>query len=623
VASWLGVSLLVAALPGCNRPAAEEPGSSADAKTADPTAAKPESSATAAGADSKAATSVVAIEAPSTEPAPSYPSDLMALLDLIPTDEETYVAIRDPSRLVTAMTAMSGIPTEGLVALLQALGFSETSSALMADAIVGISSVLEGSAVELERGVLVLPQMGEGAVVYAASKPDALIEGLARASKTEPAMKCGAVSGAPGYVSCGAAEDDPSFAAGKQAAERSKVVAAGLVGLNLDRAYVAGRVRLNRGTVLSMSIEPSGDQAVVSITLPPQIMGARQLGPRPPGMLSMMKPGDGFLWGSLSDEGLKRVTRKVPPVAAGPVGSLVGEFVLGTVGDPPGALFALGIDDPAPLRSTMKLLEGQLASLPRKLDDGSKLTVEARKLEVDGGTLDTIFGSLEGNKALAPLAEMGLDPSGYLFVSDSFAAAYVGSNEDTVKALAADKGTGPTDEQLAMLPPAARADLADNRVSILAHVPLDGLSTDAFRAQAKDVSGQFSASGVDRGQLLEGVLATVAPLSSMTMWVRHEGKATALRVAVSPFGSPGTTEGDKATRAVSEFLSGGDASDVFGVLATEFADSERASSYQIRAGQQPKRAMSSTVMVLIMAATLGYGVLAPSEGPPALRAAGK
>jgi hypothetical protein len=603
----LSLSMLVGSVPACNG------GDKADSPPTSETKAV-DTKSKADGAKTPPSTGLEAtIEPPPQADLPTFPGAFDPLLNLVPKGDRTFVAIRDPKRAIAALRLLTAVQGDGLVTLLQGFGLDETQAKLAADTLIGITGVLDGTPIQLDEGIVVLPEQGSGALVYASTEPDALPKAVGAALKTE--TKCGPLEA--GFVVCGEGDTAPSFAPAKAAEKRKKEVASGLVGLSLDRALIAGRVKLPTGEVVSMSVEPYAGQAVFNFTLPPQVAGARQLGPRDPALLGLFDVGSAFAWGNVGEQGLARMTKRVPPLAAGAMASLSGEFVFGTAGATPGFLAALGVKDPGPLRSTLALLQGQVNDLPETLPDGTKVMVESRELKLESGPLATIYGSVEQNEALQPLRNAGMRPDAYLFVADRFAGAHLGGTEDAIKALATDTDVGPPKELLDSLPEAAVADLAATKVSFLAHLPLDGISTDAFREQIDAVvTSVGKGSAVDAKVLLDGLVRALAPLSSITIWVRHEGPSMTLRIAVQPFGSMATEEGKEASAAVSEFLAGKSAQDVFGALASAHGESKRFSSYEIRAGKQPVKANNSIFMVLVIAGALAWGMLMPSEPAP-------
>jgi hypothetical protein len=251
------------------------------------------------------------------------------------------------------------------------------------------------------------------------------------------------------------------------------------------------------------------------------------------------------------------------------------------------------------------------------LPDGSKVTVEVEELDAGGTKIKAIAGKIENNKVLAGIENLGLASQARLFVADEFAGIHWGGDKATVERLVATKVKAPPAEMFGDLPPLAVADLAGNHVSTVLHVPLDALASDAFVEQASAVAGVFRDQGSESAnEVVSGILRALASLSSVTVWVRHEGPAMTLRVAVQPFASTTTEEGKAAAAAVGEFLSGKSAAEVFGSLADAHAGSSRASSYGIRAGREPVKARNGAFMAVVLTATVLFGLLAPKRRAP-------
>ncbi len=552
-----------------------------------------------------AETAPTAIEPPPVEAAPTYAMGLDPLLDLVPAGQRDFVIVRDPRGLVDTLGAVLALQAAGLEHVapkMPDLRPDELASAIRV--MKGISTLFDGTSIDLDKGMLVLSQEGErAAVVYAAREPDALPTRVAALTGEKVEASCTTFEAAPGYVGCtDGGGPPPTLEPGKASAELRADLSRTFPNFDLERANVVARIGDGEGGV-AFTLESVGAEIVLNVAVPRAADVTAVLGPGTPDLLALVPAGGSFVWVHASEQGRAALAASTPAMMAGVPPSLSGQALFGMLTKPRAMALVAGLKDPAPLTGLLSLAQMQLDGVPKTLPDGTTLEVQMKDLEEGGSKIKALRATFGGTPAIEQMKAVGFAPEAHAFVGPSLAGLTIGADEAAIRALAARTLGGPGEALLQRLPTALVRDLAASRVSGMMHLPLDGISTQAFAKVMEAVGSNMPPGpvGLDPTIAARAIMTTLGPLSSLTVWLRHDEQAVTARIAVQLIGDPATDEGRDALAAATALVEGKDSEGSFAALVEKYAGSSRASSYRIRAGQEPDAAIGGAFMVGVAA----------------------
>jgi hypothetical protein len=357
-------------------------------------------------------------------------------------------------------------------------------------------------------------------------------------------------------------------------------------------------------TTIAVETAPGEIELHIGQPIFAQLDGKLAAGPAP--ALGLVSPASSFAWARVSPELIAKASKDTAAPLSGAVGTATGEVLVAWI-EKTGAVVLAGVNDPAPITGLFPLLGLVKDQIPKKLPDGTGLTVEVRDADHgDGKTHPTLVAKLDPSAELGKnLTAMGLAPEAVAFAAGGYAALVLGGGEAAIPGIARYTGTSATAETNAALPVGLQRALADKRVLAILHVTLDGLQSAAVRQSLGDLAKIQPPEGVDAAKVIDVALDVLAPLSSVSLWLTHDGTAHAMHLAVRSFDDPASEEGKDARAAMLAVGSDTkDAATAYGELAARWPSSPRKSSYEARAGTGASvgNAASSAFLIGIAAA---------------------
>lgn len=535
-----------------------------------------------------------------TLPPVAYAVGLDPLLDLVPAGSAQFGVVRDPEALLSLSHPFA---ISVMQVLAEELDREEMTGALARYA--EFRTALVAPELQLQKGIAVVEVGGAPVLIYAASTPTALTSIVAKLSGEADDSHCAAIGEAPGYVACAQSEATLSaYAPGKKAAELRKEAAAGLPGVDLERANVLALVS---GSHLPIAIETPPGLLQASFGLPPPASeSAKSFAPAKAPALGLAASTPAFLWLNLSVDTVKeRYAAGAPPFAANLLDTLTGEVFLGSIDSPPGLAMLAGVRDPAPIAGLMGLASAQLDQIPKELPDGSKLEVALESIDLDGVKTQALHATLTPSASSGTFYRaLGLKTEAWAFAAGKYAGAVFGVDKAGLDTLVARTLTGPNAEAIAAVPPALGRALLDGSVSFAIHMPFDGLATMSKEDLAGLSGAQPALEGapLDPAQMMRALPKLSAPLSSISQWTSvHEDQVVGT-LALSVFGDARSPDGKAALEVLDRILEGKDAPPLYAALAAAHGSSPRGRIYKARTGELGSDTLVSVALVGVMAA---------------------
>ncbi len=516
------------------------------------------------------------------EPVVEYAAALEPLLDLVPGENDYYIALRDPAALLRLFDAFAG--TAAPAVLKRFAGATEVDEALVIlEEISKLRDALIEAKVDMDKGVLFLEE--SGALVYgtASADPSALKMALKAVGvkDTDLPPTCVAPAAMPGFAACG--DDEAVLKAlspGKHGASFVVAFQDSLTGFDVEHGNALFRLKGPKGPVLgAVSTPPGRMHVVVSLADVGEELG-KYLVAAKPDALGMLTPGAAFIWAKVS---LAAFAEQIA-AAPGPVGNvtktLTGEMLVGGVKGTAGAML-VGVNDPFPASGLVSLAALQADMLTAQLPPGS--TVKVEPIEVGGSTTQALHVKFAIDEAGQKMVEaLKLEPSAYGFSAGKYAGAVIGASEDAVKTVASYEPTAPAMEGV---PGNLAAALRSGETAVAFYLPFDALQASEVRetlqaAVASAPGGEFA-----DPKIISAAYDAVSPLSSVAIWLTHPEQARVLHVSVESFADATTPEGKEALAALGKVIAGADSAQTYAALAAAYPSSPRALRYQVRAGQ--------------------------------------
>lgn len=544
-----------------------------------------------------------------------YPIALETLLDIVPNPDAQFMVVRDPSALLDLAHVFVG---EHLRALPLEFGASPERAELFAAVLSTAASVgkeLARSSIDLDKGIVVLDE--QETIIYGAANPNALVDVLRALGvpDTELPKHCVALPKVPGYVGCG--DDEATLLGitpGKHSAQLLKDLGATLPGYTLERANVLARLRTGEGTSMTFAATSAAGELQLSLGLgatAPEL--ATYFDPGPARALAVLDPSTAFVWVNLAEGTLREQFSVLPSLVAPLTASINGELFFGGLGGG-GIGVLLGLDDTSAISGLLSLVSLQLGKLPKQLPDGTKVDFSVQKVKAGPSWINALQAKLSASAVAEGFSNMGLEPTVLAFATGGYAAVTIGATDETVAAIHDPKTRTASAPRL---PAAMSRSMADGTAFMAMHLPLDTFQSPNIAEYLKNAMAgmpgdTFRSTGGVAGSAL---LAAIAPLSSVSLWMTHSAKERVLHLSVQTFGD--ASEAGKAATAALESIDGGaDAKSTYDTLAKTFPKSRQADSSRTRSGAQGTEGAAITSAFV-------FGVAAALTIPAATKFANK
>lgn len=540
----------------------------------------------------------------------SYQRSLAEQLDLVPADAPGYVVVRDLRPLVDQARqieqVMAGPLTRAIPALAR-MGGGDGEARLaqvagMREIVRLILAGLEGSGIDLSKGVVIGDPEGEPVVAFAAGDLERLgaLASVVGDEAVEFVKGCGTLADMEGWVVCslagpeGLARYQPGMAGEAEAAAFAKRLA----GVELDRVNVA----LSLGKAPAVPGQPAAgfdaalrtDPGLWELSVPmPMPEGAPLLTTSGGQALRGLVPGTSFVWVHVDPAGLDEGT----PGMGAMVGQLLtGELFLGAADDPAGLVVQAGVGDASEAAKGIQRMAQMLPPSPYEPPELPGVVVELDRASIglDGKLVPSLGFQLTGQGAEQWKATLGVDTRARLWAYGDYMTLAAGEVQELPVALGRLRGEGPSPEAVASLPPTLARSLLAGEVGVAMHMVLDHWQAPPSEAE---LAAMFAGLPAERRPDPEGITAlfeALAPWSSLDLWLRRpEGQDQwFIQLSLVPFGAPGDgvseAEVEAAGAAVDAVLAGEGGADAYAKLLERFPDSPRAVAYRARLGQAPE-----------------------------------
>lgn len=535
----------------------------------------------------------------------AYPIGLDPLLDLVPAGAQQFGIVRDPEAML-ALAHPFAISIMGVLADAMPEADDRAEIAAASTKYAELRTALAGPELQLAKGMAIVEVGGDPVLVYAATTPTALTSIVAKTAGETDDSKCAAVAEAPGYVACAkSATTLAAYVPGKKAADLRANAAAGLPGVDLERANVLGIVSSDH---VPFAIETPPGLFQLALGVPSAALEAQALlVPAPAPALELLGPDPAFLWMNVSADAVKAQAGGAPAFVTNLIGTFTGELLIGSLAQPRGVAVLAGVRDPAPVVGLFSLASLQLEAIPKELPDGSKVAFTLESIELDGAKTQALHGVLTPSaQASALYGALGIKTEGWAFAAGKYAGAVFGWEQSSLETIAKHDAPGPSSETLAALPAALGRALIDGHAAMAMHVPVDGLATvdadELLALSGAEAMPPGADPSMDPAQMTRHMTRMTAPLSSFTQWVTIRDGIIVGNVAISVFGDARSEDGKAALDTLEQILAGKDAGPLYAALAKAHGSSPRGPSYSARTGELGSSALVSAALIGVLAA---------------------
>jgi hypothetical protein len=525
--------------------------------------------------------------------AASYARSLEAQLDLVPPDADAYLVIRDLRPLIAQARRVEQVmagPLARAIPALAELGGGSGEARLeqlgRARELLGLLLAgLEGSGVELDKGLVAVQGSGDPVIVFAVEDLQRLAA-LASVAGLGPelASRCGALEQQPGWYACSLGDSLPAASANyrpaKQGAALAKRLADRLGGVELDRINVAVSLADPGG---SFDAVLRTDPGLWELSLPIPAMAGQDLlrvGPAP-GLRGLV-PGTSFAWARLDPSVLARDQLK-PEL-------LTGELWMGVIDQPDGIVAQAGITDAQQFAEQIASLAAQLPDQPVELER-VRIEFDRASINLDGAMVPTIGATLTGEGATSWAHTLGVSPRGRLWAQADYASLAIGEVQAIPSALARLEGSGPSPAAVAGLPPTLARSLLAGEVGLIMHVVLDHWQAPPSEAGLASLLAELAPGLHPDASGITALFQALAPWSTCALWVRAHRQQWIANLSLVPFavatGEIGDAEAKAAGEVLDAVLAGGDGQIGYRRLLAKHPDSPLAYAYQARLGDAP------------------------------------
>src|SRR5690606_33628342 len=450
---------------------------------------------------------------------------------------------------------------------------------------------LEGSGVELDKGLVVVQGEGEPLILFAAADLQRLgaLASLAGAS-VDLASSCGELGEQPGWFACslGGAEPLASYRPAKQGAALARRLGDRLGGVELERVNVAISLAETGG---SLDAVLRTDPALWELSMPVPLPAGQNLlavGSAP--ALRALVPGTSFAWGRIDASALAG-----DQAPAGPVKPelLTGEFWFGVTDDPDGLVAQAGITDASEVAKSVQALAALLPSDPNDLIapeqlGGVRVDLDRASIDLDGKLVPSIGLTLTGDEAQGWAEALGVSPRARLWAYGEYASVAVGEVQAIPAALGRLDGSGPPPAAIAALPPTLARSLLAGEVALVVHLVLDHWQAPPSEAELASLLAGVAPELRPDASGITALFQALAPWSSCDLWLRAHGQQWIANLSLVPFavatGEVGHDEARAAAAVLDAVLAGGDGQAGYLELLAAHPRSPLAYAYRARAG---------------------------------------
>ena len=548
--------------------------------------------------------------------------DLM--LKMVPSDKAEFVIARDPTVFADYMEQgvkfMDG-PIEKLTggeagnpAMMAELGDLVEAYREVSKFHDKVAPAIDSSGLLPKEGMAWIEENNAEYVVFNGGDPTALqkfVEAI-EPGKGENFSHCKAIDGLEGWNVCSKKEGDLG---GYKPADDPKPLRDKLTGrvpgIELDDANIIVQMAPD-GKPIDAAVTTIPGSIHVAVAMPEggkevdELSKALSVGEAK--TLANVAPGAGFIWGhvepKLLEEALKGMGSDAPPPAKDFVGSMTGDFVFAGTVDPGGVVLQAGVSDASKFAGVLTLAEMMSSEVPKELPElgNAKLTFEKLAIEGGGNKADALHVGVTGiNEADILKSYTGLHMDAWAFASGDVFTLALGPNTEGVGKLLETKGTGPSEELLAALPPELADGLKKKEVSFAMHMPMDFLQGkqmhDLVASALKEVPDA-------KPEQVLSLLSLASPLSNASMWMAQPDGKMVFHASVHGIGNTETEEGKVALEAAHKVVDGAEPEAEFGPIATKFAASPMAYAYKARAGSEGPGYMIGSGVGAVAAAAL-------------------
>jgi len=511
-----------------------------------------------------------------------YAAALDPLLDLVPAQDDSFIAVRDAGAALELFDAFVGVATPPV--LKRFSGDPDTAQVrAVLEQIAGLRDALVGAKVDLGKGMLFLED--DGVLIYgtASDDPSAIKVVLEAMGSGELPEHCVAPTSMPGYAACG--DDEAVLAAlqpGKHGATLRASFEGALEGFTLDDGNALFRLDAPTGPVYGAIATPPGRMhVVVGLRDVAKELGKYVAGGEPKALGLLGRDG-AFIWANVNLAGFEEQLSQVPAPMQNVADTLTGEVFVGGTEGSPGAML-VGVNDPFPASGLVSIASMQMDALRAQLPEGS--TIEVEPIDVGGASIPALHLQWALPDAdIATMKALGMQPEGWAFSAGKYAGGVFGGSSSAVTSVA---GYEPAVPSLDELPTNLAAALRSGDVGFALHLPFDALQQPRVRkeAQAALASGGGGINPSIDPKFLLAAYDIASPLSSHSMWLASPADARVLHVSFEAFGDASTDEGRAALEAVGKVAAGGSAEAIYGALADAYPSSPRSHRYALRAGR--------------------------------------
>lgn len=542
--------------------------------------------------------------------AASYVRTLEAQLDLVPPDADAYLVVRDLRPLIAQARrieqVLAGPLARAIPALARLGGGSgearlaqlERARELLALALAG----LEGSGVELDKGLVVVQGRGEPLILFAAADLQRL-GALASVAGLDLASRCGELGEQPGWFVCsldqkGAAEQLASYRPAKQGAALARRLGDRLGGLELNRINVAISLAESEG---SLDAVLRTDPGLWELSMPvPLPVGQNLLAVGSAPALRALVPGTSFAWGRIDPSALAGNEQQPGPLEPE---LLTGEFWLGAHDDPHGFVVQAGITNAGEVAKAIQglaaLLPGQPIT-PEELD-GVRVEFDRASIGLDGKLVPSIGLTLTGEGAHSWSAALGVSPRARLWAYGDYSSFAIGEVQAIPAALGRLVGSGPPPAAIAALPPTLARSLLAGEVALVMHLVLDHWQAPPSEAELASLLAGLQPSRPGSWAVapelrpdpagITALFQALAPWSSCALWLRAHEQQWIANLSLVPFavatGGVSASEATAASEVLDLVLAGADGQAGYRKLLVNYPGSPLAYAYRARIGDAP------------------------------------
>ncbi|MFO7561522.1 MAG: hypothetical protein R6X02_02665 [Enhygromyxa sp.] len=556
--------------------------------------------------------------------AASYARTLEAQLDLVPPDADAYLVVRDLRPLIAQARRVEQVMAGPLARAIPALaklggGSGELRLAQLGRArelLALVLAGLEGSGVELDKGLVVVQGQGDPLISFAASDLQRLGALANLAGGIDLAGRCKELGEQPGWLVCSlgsgpGGEPLASYQPAKQGAALVRRLGDRLGGVELERVNLAVSLAEADG---SLDAVLRTDPGLWELSVPVPLAAGQSLlaAGSAPGLRALL-PGTSFLWGRIDP---KLLVGSEPAGAALKPELLTGEFWLGAIDDPDGFVAQAGITDASEAAEAIASLAALLPEEPITPEqlDGVRVEFDRASISLGGALMIPSIGlTLTGEGARGWADALGLPPRARLWAQGDYSSLAIGEVQAIPAALARLQGDGPSPAAVAGLPPTLARSLLAGEVAVVMHLVLDHWYAPPSEAELASLLVGLPPELRPDPSEITALFQALAPWSSCDLWLRAHQQQWIAELSLVPFGVAtgelSKAEAEAAAKVLDAVLAGGDGQAGYRELLERYPGSPLAYAYRARIGDAPDHHAALGMVELGLVAALVIAAL--------------